>query len=691
MFLRAKPVWLEGRETEIHLNVQFKAVVPSAHKAVVRVATSGIYHLTVNGRFAAYGPARAGKGCFRVDEIEVSDWLSEKENVVVLEVCGYSSAGFYLIRQPSFLQAEVVGDGVVFAATGTDFTARVHPFLYQKTQRYSFQRPQLEAYHIDRPDAWLVDSAKGPFTPVVTAVGTLLPRNVPYPRYETVTAQPLFSGRVEETNPQEYRRDRSWNQYHERMNTAFPIPDLAVFPTDEYQRMRFIPGETCTGGELEDDTYTVFALPYNATGMPRFRVTCPAPLRLYVIFDEVLSEDRVDALRMDCANIVRYDLCAGVHELQFFEVYTMKYLQMTAIGGCCSVEDLTMVEYKHPPVALPFKVNTPEQQRIADAAVETFRQNAVDLFTDCPSRERAGWLCDSFWTGRVEYLLTGGVQVETNFLENFLQEEKLPLLPEGMFPMCYPADHVEACYIPQWAMWLVLELREYRDRGGDPDLIARYRPRIDRLFSYFAAYENEDGLLERLPSWNFIEWSKANELTWDVNYPTNMLYAGALRAAAELYGETALLDKAARVLDTVRRQAFDGEFFVDNAVRTDGQLVLSGERTEVCQYYAFFFGAATPETHGALLQRLINDFGPQRRETGKWPEIWPANAFIGNYLRLDMLLRLGYREAVLRDIEGYFLYMADRTGTLWENTGAYASCNHGFASHVLCWLSELMA
>ena len=27
--------------------------------------------------------------------------------------------------------------------------------------------------------------------------------------------------------------------------------------------------------------------------------------------------------------------------------------------------------------------------------------------------------------------------------------------------------------------------------------------------------------------------------------------------------------------------------------------------------------------------------------------------------------------------------MAERTGTLWENTGAYASCNHGFASHAV--------
>lgn len=75
-----------------------------------------------------------------------------------------------------------------------------------------------------------------------------------------------------------------------------------------------------------------------------------------------------------------------------------------------------------------------------EAAIETFRQNAVDLFFDCPSRERAGWLCDSFFTGRVEYLLTGKTAIETGFLENFLHEECYAALPEGMFPMCYPAD-----------------------------------------------------------------------------------------------------------------------------------------------------------------------------------------------------------------------------------------------------------
>jgi alpha-L-rhamnosidase len=32
--------------------------------------------------------------------------------------------------------------------------------------------------------------------------------------------------------------------------------------------------------------------------------------------------------------------------------------------------------------------------------------------------------------------------------------------------------------------------------------------------------------------------------------------------------------------------------------------------------------------------------------------------------------------------------MADKTGTLWEHADTYASCNHGFASHILVWMEQ---
>ena len=42
--------------------------------------------------------------------------------------------------------------------------------------------------------------------------------------------------------------------------------------------------------------------------------------------------------------------------------------------------------------------------RIFSAAEETYRANAVDVFMDCPDRERGGWLCDGLWTARTERL-----------------------------------------------------------------------------------------------------------------------------------------------------------------------------------------------------------------------------------------------------------------------------------------------
>ena len=690
MFAQALPIWPAGMEEEINLTVQYKALCPALADTTVRIATSGLYNLWVNGQFASYGPARAGKGHFRMDEIAISHLLTREENTVVVEVCGYNAFSFEIQKQPSFLQCEIRGNGQTISWTGRDFTARIHPFRRRKTQRYSFQRVLSEAYAIsDAGDTFLMDAVPGTLPLCITGRKNILPRYAPYPQYEITPAQLLFRGKLTPITPETIRSDRAWQNVSDEALTGFPIPELEVCPTTECQYLRFTPVDGLPNGTLEDHTYAAYRLPYNMTGMLRWHITCQQPLTLYVMFDEVLTNGSIDHLRMECANAIRYDLCPGQHVLQTFNVYTMRYLQFAVLGGSCLIDAPEMVQYKHPPVTLPFTPGNPAVKQIAEAAVETFRQNAVDIFMDCPSRERAGWLCDSFFTSRVEYLLTGESPIETSFLENFLHEEQYAALPDGMFPMCYPADHMDKAFIPQWAMWLVLELEEYSRRCHNPELLQRYQPRIEKLLAFFAGFENEDGLLEDLPGWNFVEWSQANQLTKNVNYPTNMLYSATLQAAFALYGDVRNHQKAQAILDTVRRQSFDGTFFVDNAVRQNGKLTPSGERTEVCQYYAFFFGAATPETHPQLLRTLVEDFGPHRVKTGAWPEIYPANAFIGNYLRLDILLRLGYRDTVRENIEGYFLYMAEKTGTLWENIGDTASCNHGFASYVLCWLNQL--
>ena len=232
-------------------------------------------------------------------------------------------------------------------------------------------------------------------------------------------------------------------------------------------------------------------------------------------------------------------------------------------------------------------------------------------------------------------------------------------------------------------MWFVVELEEYLKRSGDATTVEGLRSRVTDLFEFFKQFENSDGLLEKLPNRVFVEWSDANKFLQDVNYPTNMLFAGALAAAGRLYGVPEWREKAERIRAKIREQSFKGKFFVDHAVREkDGTLTVLEDCSEVCQYFAFFFGTATPETHAELWRTLLDEFGPNRAKEKRYPEVRKANSFVGNVLRMELLSVANRADQILDESVEYNEYMADITGTLWENTGSSASCNHGFASHV---------
>ena len=49
---------------------------------------------------------------------------------------------------------------------------------------------------------------------------------------------------------------------------------------------------------------------------------------------------------------------------------------------------------------------------------------------------------------------------------------------------------------------------------------------------------------------------------------------------------------------------------------------------------------------------------------------------------MEILSRYGLVKQLLNESVDQYLYMADQTGTLWENLTPTASCNHGFAAHI---------
>ena len=700
-FKSATPVWEQGASLQMNRTVAFCADIPMASTPVILAAAASCsFVLLVNGQFVAHGPARAAHGYFRVDEYDLTPYLTSPQNRVCLRVAGYNVNSFSFLNQPSFLCAEIYSNGQMLAATGKDgFVAYGVDERVTKCQRYSFQRTFTECYRLsDGAFDYITNpNTTTPTLPLEAATaGTFICRDMPYCDNEKLYPLGVFQrGTTTYSEKDAYYNAREVAEVGERI-LGFKLDELDVashilvgqidpsapIPTQEDAKSIALPA----------DSYADLDLGVNYTGIYDFTVEMKGQGELFLCFDEVLLEGVVNPFRMGTSAIITVQATAGSYHVVCAEPYVMRYLRLYAKGCDMTVSDLHLRHIAFPQTAIQttFVGDDATMQKIYDAALETFRANTLDIYMDCPSRERAGWLCDSFFTSRVEKVLTGKSQVERAFLENFILPPTFEYIPQGMLPMCYPSDHYDRTFIPNWAMWYVVELGEYLARTNDRAFIDAAKQRMYDLYGYFLRFENEYGLLEKLESWVFLEWSKSNELTQDVSFASNMLYAVMLDTMGDLYDDTALKDKATALRATINQMAMTPSgFYCDNALRINGQLVLTGERTESCQYYAFFTNTATPDSHPDLWKTLVYDFGHDRAKRGLYPEIWPANAFIGNYLRLDLLERYGYHKELYDNIKGYFAYMAEQTGTLWENVGAYASCNHGFASHVIYWMDIL--
>ena len=682
-FSKAVPVWPDYHESRNKL-VRFSLRLSKIKGAFLRFCAADLIRVCRNGDLIYYGPARAAAGYARVCEVSLPDG----EGLLTADVLSYGINQYACVRQEAFFMAEIVCGDRVFCPTSPSGGEWKTTFVTERlsnVQRYSFQRGFSE-YWVCGPTrkAEPVKELK------TVPMPHLLKDRTPHATLSRLAAEgPVISGNVKSCEkPHFVYADRSLVSVGEMIG-GYPKDELAVCLTDDVGKMLFSDAHKGFSRRMQDKTFATYSFGRNRTGLLFAKVRCERDAKLYVLMDELMVDGDLDPFRMgDVCQIAGFDLGPGDHDLLTMETFTASGLKFVLTEGAVEILDCGFYEVASsaPLRKAPDPVRKdPELARIWNAAVESFRQNALDIFMDCPSRERAGWLCDSFFTARTEKCLTGNSVTEHAFLENYLLYPDTDEIPSGMFPMCYPSSHIDHVYIPNWAMWLVLELEEHALREEGTDLVEKFRERIRDLIHFLDRYLNDDGLLEHLDSWVFVEWSRANEWVQDVNYPSNMLYARVLEAYGTLYDDPAYVGRANRMRETIIKQSFNGCYFRDHAIRhPDGTLEVANDISEVAQYMALFMNICSRDDIPDFFDRVIGGFGPGRENAHK--DVAPANAFVGHYLRLELLSRYGMNRQLSEEIRYYFGDMSQKTGTLWENDTPHASLCHGFASCVTCWL-----
>lgn len=699
MFQKAISVWVPfaDRKDELNSQLLFRAVTDSVAGATLSLAAVDFYRLWVNGRFVGFGPARTAKNCARVDVYDLTSYASDAgvPDTILIEAAGYGCCSLSTARQRPFLAAELTVNGQPLLYTGRDFECFVNARRVKNTERYSVQRHFSEIWDLRIADRF-APAYRVPVQPVSRPI-RFLSRSVPAAQCVLIDV-PGYAVRGDfapdaEKKPEEIR-------IHAYSFPPEKEPDWGYFTEDEVTEkpFRFINAQkqTPTAGAgvlpvtLAAGQWVLLDLGRIEVGFLRAMLESHAESTVILAFSEVCDGKTFSWNRMNVQNVVQYHLPAnGFFGVESFEPYGLRWAAVFVKEGGITLDGFGVRTFQRDMSgAVPRQFADAELQAVYTAALRSFAHNAVDLYTDCPTRERAGWLCDSFFTGRAEQFFFGETPVEDAFLENYLLYRNEGEFPAGVLPMVYPSDpHENNKFIPQWDMWFVMEVCEYLSERHPEKDRTPFLPAVRGILDFLAGYENADGLLERLPSWNFVEWSKANTWTMDVNYPTNFLYAELLCRAQETFDLPGLREKAFAIRAYLLANAFNGEVFVDNAVRdAAGVLRNTANVSEAGQYYAVLYGGfALDEPRWARLKAHIVDGFAAFAAADTGCDFCPANAFIGLYLRMNVLLQLDDAALMRRDLIGFFGGMSALTGTLWEYKTPHNSLDHGFASYAaLC-------
>ena len=644
------------------------------HKSVLmKLMAKDVYNLYVNGRFVAYGPARAAKGYVRTDVFDLTGFCNRKKNTITIYVQSNNTKTLCFAWENPLFGAEIIADGNTVKSS-LDFSCFLMNDKLKKTERMSCQRGFTEIYRMKKNREPFDVSEYEELSTVEVSQPIELPRGVPYAENIEKITELEEEGGVSEETP------RAWeNGFTEMLDNGKNLFSCTRKECEELLSRELLSFTFHRGKNDYRYRYRTYRFDKVMCGKFRICLQVNTKTKVWLTYDDILIDGYIQFNREQIIHGLKWELEPGKYDLFSQEVYSAKYITLITEADA-EIFSVSMICIENVEKSKIFAedISDCELREIFNAAQNTFRQNAFDLLTDCPTRERAGYLCDGYFTAKAEDFFTGGNIVEKNFLENYLLYDGTDFSDPGIMPMCYPSDSSgSGTYIPNWILWYVIELGDYLKRTGDKDFIERHSVRLRDILNFFEKYENEYGFLENLESWVFIEWSKASDFTDGVNFPSNILYAAALKEAGSMLADSALIDKAERLKGAIRNFSFKNGLFRDNAVRKNGKLELTDNASEVCQDYALYFGIADRDDE-KLYGRFLNRFGI---DSGK-AEVYESNMFTGYVIRLMILQREGEYGKVLKECKEKFLPMAKRTGTIWELFAENASCNHGFGAIV---------
>ena len=294
---------------------------------------------------------------------------------------------------------------------------------------------------------------------------------------------------------------------------------------------------------------------------------------------------------------------------------TWRYLQLTVEtqDEPLTIDDLSGIYTGYPfERKARFDAGSAEIQKILDTGWRTARLCAHETYMDCPYYEQLQYAGDTRVQGLVSLYMTGDGRLLRNAIE-LLDSSRTA---EGATYSRAPSRLQQ--YIPPFSLWWIGMLHDYWMYQDDPAFVRGMLPGVRAVLSFFAARQQANGSLSRLPWWNFVDWTKdwafgvPPTLDGGNSAPLDLQLLLAYQWAAEMesaLGNKALAEEdrqaAARLRDSVRHLYWDAgrQLFADTPAAGTGPR----EYSQQANALAVLAGVSQGAEARGLIERAADD------------------------------------------------------------------------------------
>ncbi len=461
-----------GEIQNVHTLFRREVDLPAVavRRARLAITADDCYKLYVNGRFAGLGPAPSYPSHYHYNTWDVTDLLKANALIAIGVHVFYQGMHSLTFVSADNLQGMIAqleieftdGSSMVVVSDETWRCLRCDAF--ESRQIYGYQTAFSE--HIDLrkiPHGW---AERG---------------------FDDGDWQAPCTGPV----PEHYNL------------SAQPTPPVAVFET--------VPARIVK--KAEGHYFIDFGC--QLTGETAFVVSGPAGHVVEIRHGEEL--DGADTVRFDMrCNCTYQEFCtlSGRREedLVFYDYKGFRYVEVLNWPEALTVERVRAYErhYPFPERASHFSSSNPLLDEIWTLCRNGVRVGTLDVYLDCPTREKGGFMGDGFVTGTSHLILTGDGRILRKFLTDVANTRHIC---PGLLSTA--PNRINGELAEYSMLWPVL-LEFYYRWTGDQAFVEAMIPVLAGQLSYFAGYENDDGLLEDL----FAHATRRYSVL--VDWPTNL-------------------------------------------------------------------------------------------------------------------------------------------------------------------------